>query len=104
MKNTQFPLQTPLYSKVFIQLPNSSIGLYEGGYYDECVNMMKGLLPLDPTFKILGDPLCLRAGILAACRLKQYVDAVSFFSVCSQIPCSIDPSTINTVSKVGMLR
>lgn len=103
VKNTQFPWQTPPYSKVFIEVSHLPLGLYEGGYYDECVNMLKGLLPLDPTFKILGDPLCLRAGILAACRLKQYVDAVSFFSVCSQIPCSIDPSTINSISKVRVL-
>lgn len=61
---------------------------------------MKGLLPLDPTYAILGDTRCLSAAILAACDCKQPEEALSFFSVCNELKVPVEPKALNKIAEV----
>ena len=61
---------------------------------------MKGLLPIDPTYAILGDTKCLSAAILAACECKQQEEALSFFSVCKELKVPVEPKALNKIAEV----
>ena len=61
---------------------------------------MKGLLPIDPTYAILGDTKCLCAAILAACECKQQEEALSFFSVCKELKVPVEPKALNKIAEV----
>lgn len=87
LKNARQFLQKIEREEYTIPVANSQVlqGLYEGCYYEECLKFYKGLLPLDPTFKLLGDSCGVYSALLSAHELKQYGEVLSIAKLASQL-------------------
>ena len=87
LKNARSFLQRIEREEYTIPVANSQVlqGLYEGCYYEECVKFFNGLLPLDSTFKLLGESRGVYSALLSAYELKRYKDVLSISRIASQL-------------------
>lgn len=87
LKNARPFLQRIEREEYTIPVANSQVlqGLYEGCYYEECVKFFNGLLPLDSTFKLLGESRGVYSALLSAYELKRYKDVLSISKIASQL-------------------